>query len=208
MGVTPSFRRCPVTGRPGRALGPAPELGRSRLAGVRPHGSCREPPRHPSEPRPALARGRTRARRFPTFRTSSPPGPQKPGALEDGEKPETARRGQDTRRATPAGSLRPRTHLSFSAGALAAVRGVSSAAGQGHASDVSTQETYGRVPREWEGRRERGWGRRCRGVAEFSPEPGSASPPRTRTRTRTSAPLAGWRLHSTSVPVVVFVIIL
>lgn len=49
----------------------------------------------------------------------------------------------------PAGRLLgPRTHLSFSAGALAALRGASSAAGQGHAPDVSTQGTHGWVPAE------------------------------------------------------------
>lgn len=57
----------------------------------------------------------------------------------------------------PAGRLLgPRTHLSFSAGALAALRGASSAAGQGHAPDVSTQGTHGWVPAEVGGTKKEG----------------------------------------------------
>ncbi|XP_032719923.1 basic salivary proline-rich protein 4-like [Lontra canadensis] len=111
---------------------PLPE--RTRTC-ARPDGAARAG--HPS-PRPAL----------PGF-----PGSQRRGVPVDGETARAARRGRDDGGPAPAGSLGPRTHLSFSAGALAALRGVSSAAGQGHAPDVSTQGTQGWVPAEEGGAR-------------------------------------------------------
>jgi hypothetical protein len=94
MGVTPSFRRCPVTARPGCTFGRHPELRCAPHGGRAPPASLQRPlPKIPSEPGPARARERTRARRsLPGALHSQAPGPQRPSALEDRGKPGTAHR--------------------------------------------------------------------------------------------------------------------
>lgn len=189
MGVTPSFRRCPVTARPR----PRPQAGTPRPAAL--PSARRAPLAFPAgTPSPLFSyRTQTRARPHSAARARHPPSPtlrpalqgflgtQRRGVPADEERPGTARWGRDCWEDTPAGSLRPRTHLSSSAGALAALRGVSSAAGQGHAPDVSTQVTHGWVPAEVGG-----IGRRTQ--AELGPEviprPGSGRLSRTRQPTR------------------------
>lgn len=176
MGVTPSFRRCPVTARPR----PRPQAGTPRPRAA--HLSAAEHPRLPHHhPLPSAPRqnpdprspGRRRASRHPSPRPALPgfPGSQRRGVPADGERPGAARRGRDGGGAAPAGSLGPRTHLSFSAGALAALRGVSSAAGQGHAPDVSTQATQGWVPAEVGGARRLVQAKRLEAGPEFIPPP-------------------------------------
>lgn len=108
-------------------------------------------PRPRLVPRRTLAGGRTRTRQAlprgpPPASTGMPP---PASVLESRGSTGGTRRGPGGAGDAPAGRLPgPRTHLSFSAGALAALRGASSSAGQGHAPDVSTQGTHGWVPAE------------------------------------------------------------
>ncbi|XP_013374908.1 PREDICTED: translation initiation factor IF-2-like [Chinchilla lanigera] len=77
MGVTPSFRRSPVTARPGRALRPAP---RERTRASRGRAAPRFPPRPLpgllSEPEPALARGAHEPCATPRSALPAAPGPE------------------------------------------------------------------------------------------------------------------------------------
>lgn len=145
-----------LTARPGCALGrchPRPR----RHSGPKPR---RDPRLAPLRTR---AGGRTRTRQAlprgpPPASTGMPP---PASILENRGRTGVAgdtRKGPSGAEDAPAGRLLgPRTHLSFSARALAALRGASSAAGQGHARDVSTQGTHGWVPAEVGGtKREKG----------------------------------------------------
>nr|CAI9703015.1 unnamed protein product [Rangifer tarandus platyrhynchus] len=123
---------------PGRTR--APRRRRQGLRDPLPSVPLTEPgpaPREPGTPPPAAPRAR-------------PPRVPERKVPADGETPGAARRGDGDGvrgQPLPRGNLGPHTHLSSSAGALAALRGVSSAAGQGHAPDVSTQATHGWVIR-------------------------------------------------------------
>lgn len=147
----------PLTARPGCALGRRHP--RPRRAAIPALSLAATPPRFPQNPgrrahaTPASPPSRPTARKH----RDAPAREHPREPREDGGGGDT-RRGPGGAEDAPAGRLLgPRTHLSFSAGALAALRGASSAAGQGHAPDVSTQGTHGWVPAEVGGtKREKG----------------------------------------------------
>lgn len=151
----------PLTARPGCAL--RRRHPRQRLVAIPAPNLSATPPRSPQNPGPRAhanpAIPPLEARRYRDAPDREHPrGPREGGG---------ARQGPGDAQHTPAGRLLgPRTHLSFSAGALAALRGASSAAGQGHAPDVSTQGTHGWVPAEVGGtKRKKGLERAAVGVA-------------------------------------------
>lgn len=157
-GCDPFLPPWPVTARPR----PRPQAGTLR-PGRAPFCGAGAPRFHCCGSLPPLPeRTRTRAHPDGAARAGHPPPTRAPRSQvsrdpRGGVSPQTGtgqgRQARDSGAAALAGSLGPRTHLSFSAGALAALRGVSSAAGQGHAPDVSTQATFGWVPAEVGGTR-------------------------------------------------------
>lgn len=90
MGVTPSFRRCPVTARPRpRHQAGTPRPGRAPLAAGLPRLPRRHPlPSAPGENPDPRSPGRRRASRAPL---PAPRAPRVPGIPEDGVPPRTGR---------------------------------------------------------------------------------------------------------------------
>lgn len=206
MGVTPSFRRCPVTTRH-RPRPPAgtPHPGRAPLGRTgAPHLPRRDP--LPSAPRqnpdPALPHGAARpGHPHPHPAPRAPRRPRNPeaGCPRGQGDAGAAQEGRDSWEAAPAGSPGPRTHLSLSAGALAALRGVSSAADRGtRLTSARRRRTVG-YPRKWAG--PRGKPRPSEDLNALSLRLGSGC----LSRTRQSTPLPRLRLSAPPSQMVLFI---